>query len=242
MKIALIQTAPVKGEIEANLADHIAHINRAAAEGASLVIFPELSLTGYEPTLAAKLAMSPAAARLDIFQQLSQAYNLTIGVGLPTRGETGLHISLVLFQPDGLRRAYHKRYLHADEEPYFNSGPNFPTLNVDGMNVGLAICYELSIPEHALSAHEGGAALYLASVAKTAAGMDEAGRRLSEIARQYQMPALISNSVGPSDNFLAAGGSAVWDATGQPGKALPADQPGMLLYDSATGRTEALVM
>ncbi|MCA9984627.1 MAG: carbon-nitrogen hydrolase family protein [Anaerolineales bacterium] len=241
MKIVLVQTAPTRGDIAANLADHVAHINRAVAAGADLVIFPELSLTGYEPALAADLAMSPADARLDAFQQLSQEHNLIIGVGLPTRGETGLHISLVLFQPDGLRRAYHKRYLHADEEPFFISGPNFPTLTVAGMNVGLAICYELSIPEHALSAHEGGAALYLASVAKTAAGMDNAGQRLSEIARQYGIPALISNSVGPSDNFIGAGRSAIWDSDGRLSQALPADRPGMLVYDSETGRTEALV-
>ena len=52
MKIAVIQTRPVKGNIEFNIRDHARLTSQASASGANFVMFPELSVTGYEPTLA----------------------------------------------------------------------------------------------------------------------------------------------------------------------------------------------
>ena len=56
MKIALVQARPVKGDIEANIAAHKRLIGLAVLNGADMIIFPELSITGYEPELANELA------------------------------------------------------------------------------------------------------------------------------------------------------------------------------------------
>ena len=56
MKIAVAQARPVKGDIQANISNHLKLIEQASLEGADAVFFPELSLTGYEPTLAKELA------------------------------------------------------------------------------------------------------------------------------------------------------------------------------------------
>lgn len=62
--LAAAQTAPIRGDVEANLRQH-AHLVRAAAEqGAEILVFPELSLTGYELNLAAELAFAEDDARL----------------------------------------------------------------------------------------------------------------------------------------------------------------------------------
>jgi len=52
MKIGIAQTRPFSGEISANIEKHILFVQHGISLGADVIIFPELSLTGYEPTLA----------------------------------------------------------------------------------------------------------------------------------------------------------------------------------------------
>ena len=52
MKICAAQTRPVKGNIQQNIENHKKLINLAVVNGADIIIFPELSITGYEPELA----------------------------------------------------------------------------------------------------------------------------------------------------------------------------------------------
>ncbi|MGD1929765.1 MAG: carbon-nitrogen hydrolase family protein [Leptolyngbyaceae cyanobacterium] len=235
MKIAIAQTRPVKGELSANLKRHTQLIQLAAANDADAIIFPELSLTGYEPTLAKDLATHLNDRRLDALQSLSNDHQLTIGAGLPTQSDRGLCISLVLFQPHQPRRTYSKKYLHPDEMAFFVSGPNFPVLTINHISVGLAICYELSIPEHAAAAYEHGAQLYVASVAKTLDGVNRASQRLAAIAREYATPVLMANCVGPADNVESAGGSAVWNPAGKQLNQLNSTQEGLIVYDMSSG-------
>jgi len=119
MKIAVAQTKPVTGDIQRNIEQHKILINLAVSQGADTIIFPELSLTGYEPAMASALAIAPDDSRLDELSIASETAGITIGAGVPTRHPEGIRISMVLFQPGKSRRLYSKRYLHADEEPFF---------------------------------------------------------------------------------------------------------------------------
>jgi predicted amidohydrolase len=121
---------------------------------------------------------------------------------------------MVIFQPYQARQTYSKQYLHADEEPFFMSGPSSPGLIEGRPNIGLAICYELSIPEHAERAFANGADVYVASVAKSASGVDQAVKRLAGIAQTYSVPVFMSNCIGPSDDFESAGKTSVWNREG----------------------------
>lgn len=234
MKICIAQTKPFKGDIQANIADHKKIISLAIAEKAGMIIFPELSLTGYEPTLAKELATNIDDRRLDDFQALSNTHNMIIGVGMPTKANAGICITMIIFQPHKERLTYSKKYLHADEEPYFVSGQNFSCLKVDNANIGFAICYELSVPQHAKDAYKSGAEIYIASVAKTAGGVEKSFQALPEIAVKYGMTVLFANSVGPSDDFISAGNSAAWNNKGELIGQLDDTEPGILILDTDT--------
>ena len=234
MKICVAQTRPIKGDVARNIEKHVQFIELAAANGADTIIFPELSLTGYEPSLAKGLATGMEDGRFSPFQILSNTHHMTIGVGMPTRHDTGLCISMILFQPQQARQMYSKKYLHADEEPFFVSCVNFPTLQIDETNVGLAICYELSIHDHAELAYQSGANVYVASVAKTASGVAAASKRLSDIAKVYNMPVLMSNCVGPSEDFVSAGKTAVWLPDSSLRNQLDNTSEGILIFDTDT--------
>lgn len=234
MKICVVQTKPIKGDIQKNIEKHKKLIDLAVANEAGTVIFPELSLMGYEPTLAQKLATLPSDPRLNEFQQLSNAHHITIGVGMPTKNGSGICISMILFRPHQERQIYAKRYLHPDEEEFFVSGQNFPFLQIEDTRVALAICYELSISAHAQTAFEHGAEVYIASVAKSAKGVAAASKRLANIARQQSVPVLMSNCVGPSDNFESAGKSSVWNSKGRLLGQLDNAHEGLIIYDTHT--------
>ncbi len=232
MKITLAQIKPIKGKIAANIIQHKKWIHLAIANQADLIIFPELSITGYEPTLAANLAISPSDSRFADFQELSNQHAIIIGIGAPIQKEQGINIGLLLFHPNQPRQIYAKKYLHVDELPFFVEGKNEEVL-IRGTDIALAICYELSVAKHAISAAKNGAKMYIASVAKTESGVLHSEKRLSKIANDYSMPTLMVNCFGYFDDFESVGQSAAWDKEGKLLKQLESRKEGLLIYDTS---------
>jgi predicted amidohydrolase len=237
MKIAVAQTNPVTGDIQQNISRHKVLIDLAVSQGADTIIFPELSLTGYEPTLAGTLAINPDDSRLDELFMASETRGITIGAGIPTTHAEGIRISMILFEPGKPRRLYSKRYLHADEEPFFISGPDNPGLIGEKNDIALAICYEISVPQHAEDAFANGAKLYVASVVKSVRNVDKALARLSQIGRDYSMPVLMANSIGQADGEICAGKTSVWNDKGQLLEQLDDIHEGILIFDTDTPTT-----
>jgi predicted amidohydrolase len=231
MKICIAQTKPIKGDIESNIVGHKKFIDMAVDHTADVIIFPELSLTGYEPTLARTLAILPEDKRLDVFQKISDDHKITIGVGMPTLHTEGICISMILFQPKRDRMLYSKKYLHPDEEDYFVHGHNFPVLRISDNRLALAICYEISVTQHAEEAFTHGAEIYVASVAKFIHGIDGAGKRLSEIAKKYNSMVLMANCIGQSDGSICAGKSSAWNKDGKRMAELNGEQEGIIIVD-----------
>ena len=234
MKLCVVQMKPVAGAVQQNIDRHEKLLALAIAQGASVVVFPELSLTGYEPELAGQLATEPNDSRFDTFQHLADTHALTIGMGAPTKSETGICISLIVFQPRKARQTYSKQYLHPDEEAFFVRGQRFTGSVSPEANIALAICYELTVPEHLENACKNGAEIYLASVAKSSEGVTKASERLATIASQKSMIVLMANCLGPCDNFVGAGQSAIWNSAGVLAGQLDDTREGILLIDTNT--------
>lgn len=234
MKLCVAQAKAVKGDIRSNIENHRKIIDLAISYGADTIIFPELSITGYEPTLAKDLAICVDDECLGDFQQISDSSQVTIGVGVPLKTDVGITISMVLFQPGKQRQVYAKKYLHADEEPYFVSGQSTISMLGEESDVALAICYELSVPAHVEDAYKCGAAVYVASAVKSTGGIDKAIARLAEIGAEYEMTVLLANAVGESDGFECAGKSGIWDNTGALVSQLDATSEGILVFDTKT--------
>jgi len=241
MRIAVVQTKPVSCAVDVNIKAHETWIKKAATHRADMVFFPELSLLGYEPQHAARLVLRADDARLDVFAMLSQALQLTIGVGAPTWGLDGVRISMIVFRPDAARIVYSKQHLHADELPYFVAGNGQVTLASGADVVAPAICYESLLPEHCAQAAALGATIYIASVAKSANGLAKAEAHYPSIARRHSLPVLMANCVGACADFEAVGGSAVWNAEGERLARLPATGEGALLFDSTTSTASTLL-
>ncbi|MCO1623105.1 carbon-nitrogen hydrolase family protein [Pseudomonas putida] len=232
MKLCAVQLASLKGDLPANLQRHLVCIEQAAALGAELVVFPELSLTGYEPSVARQATLPVTSARLDPLQAACDRLGITVAVGLPLPTPDGIRIGMPIFCPGAPRQAYAKQRLHDDELPYFTPGDQALLLEVGEHRVAPAICYESMFLAHAAVARERGADLYLVSVAKTAKGIREGYAHYPEVARELGMPVLMANCVGPADTFIGAGGSAAWDSQGQLLASLDDHSEGLIVLDT----------
>ena len=209
MKICIAQTRSIKGDIGQNIIQHKELAELAALRSAQIIIFPELSLTGYEPDLANTLATNKDDERFNELQQVSDEKNIVIGAGIPVRSDKGIQIGMILFRPFQSRQTYFKQYLHPDEEPHFVKGPCQKILEGVSDDIALAICYEISVPGHAERAHKDGAKIYIASVAKTVGGMEKAFDTLAMTSKKYSMVVLVSNCVGECEGKEAGGRSAI---------------------------------
>ncbi len=237
MKLCVAQTRPVKGDIESNIKNHIRLIDLAVAHGAEIIVFPELSLTGYEPTLAKNLATTQNDSRFDIFQEISDTKQIIIGVGVPTKQDTEICISMVIFQPHTPRQTYTKQLLHADEYPYFANGNSQVFITKDKHKIAPAICFESLQIEHSSNASQNGANIYLTSVAKSAKGVEKAFQHYPKIAKKFNMTVLMANCVGQNDDFISTGNSAVWNNEGILVAQLNDSDEGLLIFDTETNKT-----
>lgn len=234
MKICIAQSRSVIGDVEANLSTHLEMTTLAASADADMIIFPELSLTGYAPEVAVDGAMQPDDPRLQKLQKASKKYQITIGVGIPILSPSGVSIEMLIFQPNAAPERYVKNYLHEDELPFFTSGESTTKALGRQQEIALAICYEIAIPEHARAAAESGARYYLASVAKTVSGVEKASARLAEIASTHQMTVLMTNCVGECEGQQAGGKSGIWQPDGTSIARLDELREGLIIYDTDT--------
>jgi predicted amidohydrolase len=232
MKISVAQTRPIKGNIEANILNHKRLIDLAITEKTDMIIFPELSITGYEPELCQELATTQDDERFDIFQQISDTHHLTIGIGVPTRSDLGIRISTVIFQPNQPRQTYSKQHLHSSETPFFVAGNHHTFLSNN--QIALAICYELSIPEHSANAFQNGANVYIASTVNSYNGVDKDLNILANIAKNYSMTVLMANCIGQTGEYNCAGKSSVWNNEGKLMGQMDDKKEGILIFDTGT--------
>lgn len=234
MRIAIAQIEAIKGNIEKNLENHLKWIKKAIQNKADMIIFPELSVTGYEPDLAESLATNQDDTRLDGIQSLSDKNGITIGVGLPTKDESETFVSMIIFQPHKERITYSKQYLYPPEERIFKAGKNPLVLNFETEVVSPAICYETSNKAHCEFAKRNNATIYIASVLSSINGIDSELKKLSDIARNNNLVTFMANYVGKSGGYECAGKSSVWNEKGELIGQLGDKEEGLIIFDTKT--------
>ncbi|WP_028694055.1 carbon-nitrogen hydrolase family protein [Pseudomonas cremoricolorata] len=242
MKIIAAQILCPLGPIEDNLERHLAVVERAARLGGAVVVFPELSLTGYAPRRAREWAVQWDDPRLQPLQQASDRHGLTIAVGVPLWQASTVRIGMLTFRPEQRPQAYTKQWLHADEQAFFAPGNSMQLISVSGWQLAPAICYESLRMPHAEAMAAAGGQVYLASVAKTGKGLPDAAQHYAHVAQRFAIPVVLANAVGPVEDFICAGGSGVWSAGGERLCQASADQPALVSHDLSSGKAEVLTL
>jgi predicted amidohydrolase len=232
MIIASAQTNPDQKDVFSNLNDHYHLIRLAADNGAQLILFPEMSITGYQRENANDLSFSTNDIRLEILKQMAIEYKITIIVGAPLKIGPRLFIGSVIFSDYGSTSVYTKQYLHPGEELFFHSSLFFnPVVEIANEKISLAICADIDNPLHPECAFNLGSSFYLPSIFFSENGIPEAHKLLGEYAQKYSMNILMSNFCGKSWNTVAGGRSAYWSNKGVLIASLNEKDQGLLIVE-----------
>jgi NAD+ synthase (glutamine-hydrolysing) len=231
LKICIAQLNFVVGDTAGNAQKIIAAARAAYAQGARLVLTPELSICGY---LAEDLFLRPAfIASCDdavktVARELAGLKGLHVVVGHPTGGDIRSKSVAVqrrfnaasVISEGRMLETYAKRelpnYQVFDERRYFTPGQGIGVFQVEGINVGLLICEDAWFDEPGLLAKEAGAELLAVINASPfhVGKSNERVERMAERARALDVPVLYAHLVGGQDEVVFDGASFAVDAEG----------------------------
>lgn len=226
--MAVAQIRPRLGDLKWNMEHHLETAESAADKGAHLVLFPELSLTGYSVRdLNAELCLSVNDKFFEPLRSLSK--RISIVAGTIIHDETGgIRNGVIYFEDDSIKSVHYKVYLPTygifEEQRYFLPGKKVETFSTKFGKLGLLICEDLwhiSLP-YILAVQ--GAKLILASAASpTRLGGEEEvhpGQRINSeqhksLARLLSIYIAFTNRVGFEDGVNFWGGSEVVSPHGE---------------------------
>jgi predicted amidohydrolase len=215
LTVAAAQPDLRPGDLAFNAAAHAAAIR---ASGTRLVVFPELSLSSYALTAPAVALDDPA---LDVIVEACAATGAVALAGAPLKADGAEYIAAVRFDGQGASVCYRKMHPSATESRWFAAGSVPAVLELDGWRLGLAICRDTMMFEHAPATAEfargtvDGMDAYVAGALYTPQGLVKRDERMPQLARGYGMWVVQACFAGPGSDYPdAVGNSAVWAPDG----------------------------
>ncbi len=248
LRIALAQTAPRLGALAENLAEHAQRIAEARGQGARLVVFPELGLTGYLlQDLAAEVAMPRDDPRLVALARAA-GDGAAIVSFVEESEDHRLFIAAALLEGGGVRHVHRKVHLPTyglfDEERFFAAGTGFRAVRSEalGVTLGIAVCEDFwHLPAPWLLALDGAQLLVNVSsspgrdvAAGHAEGIGTAGSWRTLLRTYAQLTTshlLYVNRVGVDESLSFWGGSEAIGPSGETLAQAPLHDPALQLVD-----------
>ena len=235
-RIRLYQMDAVVGDFDANLQKIARAADQARADGISMLVVPELALTGYPPEdLLLRPALIDKLTAADLMlQEISRDLTLCLGapsaaaaaisdwaLGNNSARPASLLNSLLIYRNGEHILSYHKQslpnYQVFDERRYFVAGTQSMVCDLDGLRVGLLVCEDVWVPDIVEATCRLGADLILVVNASPFAEgkFDERLDHLKHRASVNQVPIAYVNLVGGQDELIFDGGSLVVDRNGE---------------------------
>ncbi len=254
MKVALAQIATRLGNIQHNLKLHQNIAARAKKEKVDLLIFPELSLTGYTlKDLTQDIAIDP---RKDpVFKKLEVlSRELAIVIGFVEEGEDGLIYNSSAFLSKGQTLHIHRKvflptYGIFEEGKFFAQGKNFHTFSTPFGKAGMMICYDFLHYGASYLLFAGGSGMNIITSAAPGRGVADdpsfttssmwelMGKTISRFSSAF---VFYCNRVGLEDGKVFAGGSFIYNPAGNLIARAPYVDEDFLVADIDPGEIKAL--
>ncbi len=220
LRLALAQINPTVGDLEGNAGKIISCIGKAKREGADIVAFPELALTGYPPE---DLLLKPSFLEdnLRALRKIRRKCDgITAIVGFVDRVDDIYNAAAVMSSGKTVD-VYHKVYLPNygpfDEMRYFQAGARRPVYRVGGVLVGLTICEDMWYPEGPARLQALAGAEVIINISSSPYTMGKVNSRermlLTRAADNASIVAFV-NAVGGQDELVFDGGSFIANEKG----------------------------
>lgn len=229
MKIAIAQTSPHLGDIQKNFKRHLHFIEKAKKKKADLIIFPELSLTGYTlKDLVPDVAIHPENSEL--FHQFNEmSREISIVLGFVEEKEKGLYYNSSAFLSKGKilhihRKVFLPTYGMFEEGKFYAQGKNFHSFPTPWGKAGMMICYDFLHFGSSYLLFAGGSEIII--VLSAAPGRGISGKDVYETTHMWELMGeavsrfstsflIYCNRAGFEDGVSFAGGSFVYSPAGQ---------------------------
>jgi predicted amidohydrolase len=209
MRTALLQSSGRPGSTAENLKVLDEAAGRAAAAGAGLLVAPEMFLTGYAiGDDIARLAEPADGDSTDAIAEIAGRHGLAIAYGYPEGADGTVFNSAQLISADGTRLAnYRKTHLFGCfERDHFTPGERAVVqADLDGLTVGLLICYDVEFPENVRAHALAGTDLLLVPTAQMHPFQFVAESMIPVRAFENQMYVAYVNRVGQEGEFEFVG-------------------------------------
>ncbi|MFF9161452.1 carbon-nitrogen hydrolase family protein [Streptomyces longwoodensis] len=209
MRTALLQSSGRPGSVAENLKVLDEAAGRAAAAGAGLLITPEMFLTGYAiGDDIARLAEPADGDSADAVAEVAGRHGLAVAYGYPERAGEGVYNAVQLISADGVRLAgYRKTHLFGCfEREHFTPGDQqVVQAELNGLTVGLLICYDVEFPENVRAHALAGTDLLVVPTAQMHPYQFVAESMIPVRAFESQMYVAYVNRVGPEGAFEFVG-------------------------------------
>jgi predicted amidohydrolase len=229
MKIGLVQSTSFLGDVAKNLESHMTFIRRAEGEKIDLLIFPELSLTGYTlKDLVRETALHPSES--PVFAQLKEASRKTaMVVGFVEEKEKGLFYNSAAFLAEGRvlhihRKVFLPTYGMFEEKKFFAEGKDFTAFSTPFATTGLMVCYDFLHYGACYLLFTGGADMIITLSAAPGRGIGDGngfessrmweimGESISRFSTAF---VVYCNRAGHEDGKFFAGGSFIYGPSGR---------------------------
>lgn len=228
MRTALAQIRPILGDVAANLDKHLEWMDLARAQGAKLIVFPELGLTGYQ-LQDLTLDVGRPLDHPDILRLVSASEEIDVVFSFVEESQTHLFYITAVYaskgKVDGVhRKVYLPTYGMFDEGRYFAPGDTFQTFSTQFGRFGVMICEDAWHPSSPNLLALGGADLVILPSNSPARSVTDQGRFGSQTfwrhliqvyAQLYGLNIVFVNRVGFEDGVNFFGGSCAISASGE---------------------------
>ncbi len=251
MQIAMAQLNPLLGDCVGNAQAIFQAAQDAHQHGASLLLTPELSLTGYPPEdllLRPGFIQETQAVLQSLCKQLKELEGLTVIVGHPCESDAGLRNSASVIQNGKVIATYFKQELpnHEvfDEKRYFVAGHNACVFDHHGLKLGVLLCEDIWHPKPARLAKDAGAQMLVVLNASPYHLQKEHTRYelLKEQSQACGLPIVYLNMVGGQDELVFDGGSCAVNSHGELVFAMPQFQEGVGFIEVLGGEPQRGMM
>jgi omega-amidase len=253
MKIAVAQISCSLGDPDANLSKVREFSSRARDVGAELIVFPEMTDTGYSMPVIRESANHWNSGFVAGLREIAGKLSIAIVSGVSERDGSSIYNSQVLVDSEGnIAAKYRKTHLYAvapvEEQTCFAPGDCFTSFVFCGLRFGFSICYDLRFPEmyRKLAAEEKVGA-FLISSAWPFPRVEHFRTLALARAIENQSYVVASNRVGKDEDLWFCGSSAIIDPRGVVIAAASADREELIqadlsqeLVDSVRQRVQSL--
>ena len=222
VKVALAQIDLIVGDVAGNTAKIIEHAQRARdADGADIVVFPELSVCGYPP----EDLLFHAGLRHDVEAAVAkvqgEVYGIAILLGFPEYDDGEIYNACAVLLDGKVVARYRKQllpnYAVFDEERYFTAGRQPAVFKLNGLRIGLNICEDVWKPGPMGASRAAGAecALVINGSPFEVRSQEKRENVVRARVAEVGIPVVYVNHVGGQDELVFDGGSFVMDADGE---------------------------